>query len=75
MRHRHLNHSRFTLAAIDDIIASGQWRHWADLRRAARQDAAILERIERVCARHVRDPRAQRYHFWMLYARESRAPS
>lgn len=29
MRHRHLNHTRFTLAAIDDLIARGQWRHWA----------------------------------------------
>ncbi|MYG81447.1 MAG: hypothetical protein F4187_06630 [Gemmatimonadetes bacterium] len=29
MRHRHLNHSRLTLAAIDHIIARGQWRHWA----------------------------------------------
>ena len=74
MRHRHLNHSRFTLAAIDDIIARGQWRHWVDLRTAALRDPFVLDRIERVCARYIRDPRAQRYHFWMRYARESRKP-
>lgn len=73
MRHRHLNHSRLTLAAIDDIIARGQWRHWADLRKAARRDPAVLDRIERVCARYERDPHAQRHHFWIRYARQCRA--
>ena len=75
MRHRHLNHSRLTLAAIDDIIARGQWHHWADLRGAARRDPSVLERIERVCAGHVGDPLAQRHHFWMRYAREARKPA
>lgn len=75
MRHRHLGHSRPTLAAIDDIIARGQWRHWADLRRAARRDPSVLDRIEQICTRYERNPRAQRHHFWMRYAREFRAPS
>ena len=75
MRHRHLNHTRFTLAAIDDIIARGQWRHWADLRKAARRDPSLYDKIERVCAHHARDPYAQRHHFWMLYVRENRPPS
>ena len=75
MRHRHLTPSRLTLAAIDDIIARGQWRHWAELRRAARRDRSVLDRIEAVCAAHIEDPRAQRYHFWMRYAAECRTPS
>lgn len=75
MRHRHLGHSRLTLAAIDDIIARGQWRHWADLRRAARRDPSVLDRIERVCTPYKADPRAQRHHFWMRYAWQSRSPS
>ena len=75
MRHRHLNHSRFTLAAIDDIIASGKWDDWADLRDAARRDPSVLDRIERVCTPQVVDPYAQRHHFWMNYVRESRAAS
>ena len=33
MQHRHLNHQRYTLAAIDDVIARGRWADWADLRR------------------------------------------
>ena len=45
MRHRHLNHSPLTLAAIDDIIARGQWRNWADLR--TRFDE-VLQQLESV---------------------------
>ena len=75
MRHRHLDHSRFTLAAIDDIIAHGQWRDWADLRRAALADPSVVARIERVCVQYTSDPYAQRYHFWMNYVRKSRSTS
>ena len=49
MQHRHLNHQRYTPAAIDDVIARGRWADWADLRRAIRADVPLLERIERVC--------------------------
>ena len=50
MEHRHLNHQRFTLAAIDDVIARGKWQDWADLRQAALTNPAVLENIRRVCA-------------------------
>jgi hypothetical protein len=72
MQHRHLNHQRFTLAAIDDVIARGRWGDWAQLRNAALTDPAVLERVERVCRAHVGDPYAQRHHFWMNYAQEHR---
>jgi len=68
MLHRHLNHQDFTLAAIDDIIARGKWEDWADLRRVALADRAILEKVSRVCKAHIDDPYAQRYHFWNHYA-------
>jgi hypothetical protein len=67
MRHRHLTHQEFTLAAIDDVIARGKRRDWAELRAAALSDPRILERILRVCQAHVADPYAQRYHFWKQY--------
>jgi hypothetical protein len=70
MLHRHLNHQRFTLAAIDDVISRGKRQDWTDLRRAALEDRAVLEKIARVCRARVSDPYAQRYHFWMHYARE-----
>ena len=35
MQHRHLTHEQYTLAAIDDIIARGKRRDWAELRQAA----------------------------------------
>ena len=73
MRHRHLNHDGYTLAAIDDVIARGKWRDWADLRSAALADAALFDKIERVCAHRTADPYAQRHHFWMHYARRKRA--
>jgi hypothetical protein len=72
MLHRHLNHQRLTLAAIDDVISRGQWRDWADLRRAVLADRALLDKVERVCRPYASDPYAQRHHFWMHYAKEHR---
>ena len=43
MLHRHLNHQRFTLAAIDDVISRGRWGDWAELRRAALADQSLLK--------------------------------
>jgi len=49
MLHRHLNHQRFTLAAIDDVIARGLWQDWAGLRLAVFQDQTLLDKVERIC--------------------------
>ena len=43
MLHRHINHERFTLAAIDDVIARGRWNDWAELRRAVLSDHSLLD--------------------------------
>ena len=68
MQHRHLNHQRLTLAAIDDLIARGKQRDWVELRRAMIADKAIREKIVQICHTHITDPYAQRYHFWLHYA-------
>ena len=68
MLHRHLIHQQFTLAAIDDVIARGKRRDWAELRTEALADRTVLEKVLRVCEAHVADPYAQRYHFWKQYA-------
>lgn len=68
MLHRHLTHQRFTLAAIDDVIARGKRQDWAELRRVALQDQAVLEKVLRVCQAHIADPYARRYYFWKYYA-------
>jgi hypothetical protein len=73
MLHRHLNHSDWTLAAIDDVIARGRLDDWKQLRDAAARSVEIYARILRVCAAHLDDPYAQRYHFWNLYARKQLA--
>lgn len=73
MLHRHLNHERFTLAAIDDVITRGRWDDWAALRQAALADPAVLDKVARVCGAHTADPYAQRHHFWRHYAAEHRA--
>lgn len=70
MQHRHLNHQRFTLAAIDDVISRGHWQDWADLRLAVLSDLSLLDKVQRICRSHAGDPYAQRYHFWMHYAQE-----
>jgi hypothetical protein len=70
MLHRHLNHERFTLAAIDDVILRGQWDDWAALRQAVLADGSLLDKVAQVCSLCAGDPYAQRYHFWMQYAQE-----
>lgn len=71
MRHRHLNHQDFTLAAIDDIIGNGQRTAWEGLRLALREQPGIREKILRVCSAQVNDPSAQRHHFWRHYVQNT----
>ena len=73
MNHRHLNHSRFTLAAIDDVIDRGKRDSWALLLAGVDASAEIRNRVLRVCAAHVSDEYAQRYHFWNNYASRNAA--
>jgi len=70
MIHRHLNHQELSLAAIDDVIARGKRKDWEDLRLAVLADPVLLEKIQQICSKHIADPYAQRYHFWMSYATE-----
>jgi hypothetical protein len=73
MQHRHLNHVRFTLAAIDDVIARGNRQDWEELRRATLSDRSLFDAIQRVCDPHRDDLHAQRYHFWMHYVKRHHA--
>lgn len=68
MFHRHLNDQQYSLAAIDDVIARGKLRDWADLRRAALQDRSVLDSVLQIARARASDPLAQRYHFWRQYA-------
>ncbi len=68
MLHRHLNHENYTLAALDDVIDRGKREDWAQLRSAALQDRALMEKVLRIASAHANDPYAQRHHFWRLYA-------
>lgn len=63
MEHRHLNHQRYTLAAIDDTISRGVLADWTELRAAVLQDETLLDRVARVCLPHLANPYAQRYYF------------
>ena len=38
MKHRHLNHEGFTLAAIEDILSRGSMPDWAPLIRIIKAD-------------------------------------
>ncbi len=73
MLHRHLNHQRYTLAAIDDVISRGRWNDWADLRQATLDHPSLLTKIAEVCATRTNDPYAQRHHFWMHYVEKHRS--
>jgi hypothetical protein len=70
MFHRHLNHSNYTLAAIDDIIARGTRGDWRALRDACRADIEVRAKIVRICANYSNDRFAQRQALWSLYAKQ-----
>ena len=72
MRHRHLAHHDYTLAAIDDIISNGRRPAWERLRLALLQEPGIRDKILRICDARVQEPSAQRHHFWRQYAQETR---
>ena len=72
MDHRHLNHQRFTLAALDNTINRGVMADWTALRDAVLKDVALLDKVARICQAHLHDPYAQRYHFWMNYVKAHR---
>ena len=69
MHHRHINPSSLSLAAIDDVICRGGWQDWTDLRASVLASRDVLERVQRVCRPHLANGYAQRYHFWMNYAK------
>ncbi len=75
MQHRHLNHQSFSLAAIDNIIASGQWKDWSDLRQEVLSSPVVMEKVKRVCQPYLNEPFAQRYHFWNNYVKEHQRSS
>ncbi len=70
MLHRHLNHAGYTLAAIDNVIGRGKREDWADLRRAALIDRALMEKVLRAAIARGEDSSAQRYRFWRRYAEQ-----
>jgi len=67
MRHRHLNHSDYTLAAIDDIIERGKERDWADLKQAVLVDYEIARKVHAVAFNRIDEPNEQRHGFWRKY--------
>ena len=69
MQHRHLTHSEWTLAAVDDVIARGRMDDWKQLRDAVDGQVRVRERVLRVCAAHLTDITEQRYYFWDFYVR------
>ena len=70
--HRHLDHERYSPAAIDDVISRGRWADWADLRLALLVDPSLSETIKRVCCARASDRFAMRHRFWLHYATEHR---
>jgi hypothetical protein len=54
MKHRHLVHEDFTLAAIDDILERGTLAAWAPLLREIRRDpdGPVAGRVAQVLEHH-----------------------
>lgn len=56
MRHRHLEHNRYTLAAIDAIIGRGSQAERDDLLKDARQDPTLAGRVADLCRTRLSRP-------------------
>lgn len=69
VEHRHLTHTAWTLAAVDDAIARGRMDDWKALRLAAARDPRVRDRVLTVCEGCLADPTEQRYYFWDYYVR------
>lgn len=67
MIHRHLHSGSWSPAAIDDMIDNGSMDDWRELQQKAREEERVRAFIRQVCAFRVKDPLAQRHHFWKLY--------
>lgn len=54
MKHRHLNHEAFTLAAIDDILERGTLADWLPLLQEVARDPGgpAADRVLRVIRHH-----------------------
>lgn len=54
MKHRHLTHEGYTLAAIDDILDRGRLRDWAPLLREVHgdPDGPVARRVQQVIEHH-----------------------
>ena len=72
MQHRHLNHSDYTPAAIDDVIGRGNAAAWVELREALRTRPDLRASVLRVTAAYAAEPSAQRHHLWNLYAKNTK---
>ena len=48
MKHRHLNHEEWTLAAVDSCITRGRQQDWDEMRQAALDDQDIMERVSEI---------------------------
>ena len=53
MKHRHLTHETFTIAAIEDILARGRMPDWVPLIEAIRADpfGEVAEKTRILCDR------------------------
>lgn len=71
MQHRHLNHSDYTLAAIDDVIERGNLSDWTDLARAIVRDGSgeLAAKVLRVSNARVSD-NLQAYRVWQMLAQQ-----
>jgi len=67
MQHRHLTHSGYTLAAIDDIIDRGREEDWNALKQVVAVDRVVARKVLAVASVRAKEPYEQRHGFWRKY--------
>lgn len=75
MKHRHLNHEEWTLAAIDSCITRGDQKDWDELRQDALDDPEVLVNLRKVagCELNLTSPYDDLcYREWWKWAQDAR---
>jgi hypothetical protein len=70
MRHRHIEDSGYSLAAIDSIIERGQRKDWAALQITMKDNPDLCRKVFNLARYNLEHPYTIRYHYWYHYSKE-----
>ncbi|MDR1579196.1 MAG: hypothetical protein LBS35_02465 [Synergistaceae bacterium] len=70
MRHRNIDDTKYSLAAIDSVIERGQRRDWALLQLEMKRSPDLCRKVFDIASHNLEHPYTIRYHYWYHLAKE-----